>query len=162
MSALASAARLLCTATTRSSCIERLLSGSQAQTSLQAFILPGLHELKMQPGRVLSSFSLSARSFSAQAAAAEQVEGLVLHDSAITVSNAALQGLAVQSLVPRHTTANAEQGHKPCAPHLQRLKELQHSKGNTKLFLRLEVEGGGCSGFQYKFSIDEQARDDDV
>lgn len=29
-------------------------------------------------------------------------------------------------------------------------------------FLRVSVEGGGCSGFQYKFDIDTKLNDDDV
>ena len=28
--------------------------------------------------------------------------------------------------------------------------------------LRVTVDGGGCSGFQYKFEIDEQVNNDDV
>jgi Fe-S cluster assembly iron-binding protein IscA len=44
---------------------------------------------------------------------------------------------------------------------LQRLKELQAETPNEPVFLRVEVEGGGCSGFQYKFSLDCKSTDDD-
>lgn len=47
---------------------------------------------------------------------------------------------------------------------LQRLKELQaESAAGKDVKLRVEVEGGGCSGFQYKFRLDDRAvADDDV
>ena len=35
-------------------------------------------------------------------------------------------------------------------------------EGNPKLKLRVFVEGGGCSGFQYGFSFDEEVNDDDT
>ncbi|KFO63742.1 hypothetical protein N302_01785, partial [Corvus brachyrhynchos] len=40
---------------------------------------------------------------------------------------------------------------------LQRLLEI--AEGSE--FLRLQVEGGGCSGFQYKFSLDTVINPDD-
>lgn len=40
---------------------------------------------------------------------------------------------------------------------VKRLKELC----NDNVFLRLCVESGGCSGFQYKFTLDEQMSNDD-
>ncbi|XP_025775146.1 iron-sulfur cluster assembly 2 homolog, mitochondrial [Puma concolor] len=40
---------------------------------------------------------------------------------------------------------------------VQRLLEI--TEGSE--FLRLEVEGGGCSGFQYKFSLDTVINPDD-
>lgn len=40
---------------------------------------------------------------------------------------------------------------------VQKLKQL--CEGNT--FLRLCVESGGCSGFQYKFDLDNKLGDDD-
>ncbi|NWX99414.1 ISCA2 protein, partial [Nothoprocta ornata] len=40
---------------------------------------------------------------------------------------------------------------------LQRLLEI--AEGDE--FLRLQVEGGGCSGFQYKFSLDTVIQPDD-
>lgn len=40
------------------------------------------------------------------------------------------------------------------------MKELQASEANRKL-LRLSIESGGCSGFQYNFLLDDKANDDD-
>lgn len=42
------------------------------------------------------------------------------------------------------------------------MKELQAETPDEPVFLRVEVEGGGCSGFQYKFSLDSKATDDDA
>ena len=35
-------------------------------------------------------------------------------------------------------------------------------EGNPELKLRVYITGGGCSGFQYGFSFDEQREDDDL
>lgn len=45
---------------------------------------------------------------------------------------------------------------------VQRLKQLQAESPDKLLLLRVEVEGGGCSGFQYKFKLDDQQAADDV
>jgi iron-sulfur cluster insertion protein len=43
----------------------------------------------------------------------------------------------------------------------RRLAEIIAAEGNTALMLRLAVSGGGCSGFQYGFSLDATLNDDD-
>lgn len=40
--------------------------------------------------------------------------------------------------------------------------ELIQEEGNLNLKLRVYVTGGGCSGFQYGFTFDETAQDDDT
>ena len=42
-----------------------------------------------------------------------------------------------------------------------KLKELIAEEGNPALKLRIFVQGGGCSGFQYGFTFDEDTADDD-
>ncbi|MCB1896533.1 MAG: iron-sulfur cluster insertion protein ErpA [Rhodocyclaceae bacterium] len=43
-----------------------------------------------------------------------------------------------------------------------KVKELIDEEGNPDLKLRVFVTGGGCSGFQYGFTFDEVANDDDT
>jgi iron-sulfur cluster insertion protein len=43
----------------------------------------------------------------------------------------------------------------------KRIAQLIAAEGDTKLMLRLSVSGGGCSGFQYGFSFDNNAQVDD-
>jgi len=42
-----------------------------------------------------------------------------------------------------------------------KLRALQREEDNPKLMLRVSVYGGGCSGFQYTFSLDEEVKSDD-
>ncbi|MGH8115722.1 MAG: iron-sulfur cluster biosynthesis family protein, partial [Rhodanobacteraceae bacterium] len=44
---------------------------------------------------------------------------------------------------------------------LGRIRELIHEEANPALKLRVSVEGGGCSGFQYDFRFDDTQADDD-
>lgn len=39
--------------------------------------------------------------------------------------------------------------------------DLLIDENNPKLFLRTFVQGGGCSGFSYGFTFDEEINDDD-
>ncbi|MFZ4550777.1 MAG: iron-sulfur cluster insertion protein ErpA [Aquabacterium sp.] len=43
-----------------------------------------------------------------------------------------------------------------------KVAELVAEEGNPDLKLRVFVQGGGCSGFQYGFTFDEVANDDDT
>ena len=43
-----------------------------------------------------------------------------------------------------------------------KVKELIIEEGNPDLKLRVFVNGGGCSGFQYGFTFDEIRNDDDT
>jgi len=43
-----------------------------------------------------------------------------------------------------------------------KVSELIAEEGNEELMLRVYVQGGGCSGFQYGFTFDESANEDDT
>ena len=43
-----------------------------------------------------------------------------------------------------------------------KVKQLVDEEGNPDLKLRVFVQGGGCSGFQYGFTFDELVNDDDT
>lgn len=43
-----------------------------------------------------------------------------------------------------------------------KVRELISEEDNQALKLRVYINGGGCSGFQYGFSFDEEQADDDL
>ena len=43
-----------------------------------------------------------------------------------------------------------------------KVKELIEDEGNNALMLRVFISGGGCSGFQYGFTFDEEIGDGDT
>ena len=43
-----------------------------------------------------------------------------------------------------------------------KVKSLIEEEGNDALKLRVFVQGGGCSGFQYGFTFDEEVNEDDT
>jgi iron-sulfur cluster insertion protein len=42
-----------------------------------------------------------------------------------------------------------------------KIKDLLAEENNPNIKLRVFVQGGGCSGFQYGFTFDEETSDDD-
>ena len=44
---------------------------------------------------------------------------------------------------------------------VEKLRELVAEEGNPNLMLRVFVQGGGCSGMQYGFTVDEAQNEDD-
>lgn len=46
-------------------------------------------------------------------------------------------------------------------PAAGKIKELLEQEDNPEYGLRLQVVGGGCSGFQYRLAFDDQIADDD-
>ena len=44
----------------------------------------------------------------------------------------------------------------------RKVQELVLEEGNPALKLRVYISGGGCSGFQYGFSFDEEQAEDDI
>lgn len=45
---------------------------------------------------------------------------------------------------------------------IARIKELRADKGAEDIMLRVRVDGGGCSGFQYKLDLTSEQSGDDV
>ena len=43
-----------------------------------------------------------------------------------------------------------------------KVRKLIDEEGNPELKLRVFVQGGGCSGFQYGFTFDEETSEDDT
>lgn len=59
-------------------------------------------------------------------------------------------------------TTQQVQGLKLTDSCAKRIAALQKMEGKPGLMLRVTVLGGGCSGFQYKFGLDDAVNDDDL
>ncbi len=45
---------------------------------------------------------------------------------------------------------------------IDRIKEITQKAENEQKFLRISISGGGCSGFQYIFELDDKSQDGDI
>ena len=45
---------------------------------------------------------------------------------------------------------------------VKRLKNLREQKGDANLKLRIRVDGGGCSGFQYNMELTSEQNENDI
>ena len=65
-----------------------------------------------------------------------------------------------------NTTANTDNSSIPGVVFTdsaaRKVQELILEEHNPELKLRVYISGGGCSGFQYGFSFDEEQSDDDI
>lgn len=46
-------------------------------------------------------------------------------------------------------------------PAADQIRRILQRKGTAESFLRIGVKGGGCSGLEYLFQLDDQARESD-
>jgi iron-sulfur cluster insertion protein len=44
---------------------------------------------------------------------------------------------------------------------VEKIRDILAEENNPKIKLRIFVQGGGCSGMQYGFTLDEETNDDD-
>jgi iron-sulfur cluster insertion protein len=63
--------------------------------------------------------------------------------------------------MPDETTLHDEQTIRISERAAGRIAKLVAEEKSDGLMLRITVSGGGCSGFQYGFSLDDQKNDDD-
>lgn len=45
---------------------------------------------------------------------------------------------------------------------IDRIKEITAKESNIGKFLRVSITGGGCSGFQYVYELDNKSNEDDI
>ena len=64
------------------------------------------------------------------------------------------------SSLPSYQQIEAPLAVSPAA--IAKVRELLAEEGNDALKLRVYISGGGCSGFQYGFTFDEEQSEDDL
>ncbi|MDI9237626.1 iron-sulfur cluster insertion protein ErpA [Lysobacter sp. LF1] len=71
----------------------------------------------------------------------------------------------MESLIPSAATPDYQSLDRPLqfsSAAANKVRELIAEEGNDALKLRVYIQGGGCSGFQYGFEFDEQQGEDDL
>jgi iron-sulfur cluster insertion protein len=71
----------------------------------------------------------------------------------------------MESLIPTLATPDYQSLDRPLefsSAAAAKVRELIAEEGNSALKLRVYIQGGGCSGFQYGFEFDEQQAEDDL
>ena len=71
----------------------------------------------------------------------------------------------MESLIPTLSTPDYQSLDRPLqfsSAAAAKVRELIAEEGNEALKLRVYIQGGGCSGFQYGFEFDEQQAEDDL
>lgn len=72
----------------------------------------------------------------------------------------ALKSIASGARLAHEATSDAGGGVRLTEACVRRLKEVRQERGKD-VYLRVSVEGGGCSGFQYSFSLDHEPQEGD-
>eukprot|EP00249_Psilotum_nudum_P012318 c23718_g1_i1 orf=322-942(-) len=143
--------RLLKKAPGRPKCIGLWLSHS-------ALLSPLRHSLKETPACPVSTFSLYAPhqcKYLGKDVSYARVDssGKLRHYSSVDAassSRATSQSSSSEDIVITDS----------CVKRLQQIMKKEGEDGQRKM-LRVSVEGGGCSGFQYSFSLDDGLKTDD-
>ena len=114
----------------------RVLSGAQCSTSSTVVVTPLLENTWLQTSAV---------------------HGLRFHQTSTPISSSLIVDLRASSRsLATAAPSQLSEGLSISEAAVSRLKQLQQSSGTRPLFLRLTVEGGGCSGFQYEFALEEE------
>ena len=70
--------------------------------------------------------------------------------------------MSVQTASPENRSAGPAQPIMFTDAAAHKVRELIEEEGNDDLKLRVYISGGGCSGFQYGFTFDDAASEEDL
>jgi iron-sulfur cluster insertion protein len=76
------------------------------------------------------------------------------------MSQISLESIATESAAPDYQALDRPLQFTSAAA--AKVRELIAEEGNPELKLRVYIQGGGCSGFQYGFEFDDQQGEDDL